>query len=161
MIARTSETETPDLAERSFQVITQILLTLPQAPRRGDAELKDMEFFTLSLLQQRQTMIVGEIQKILGILPAQMSRIIRSLEGRERPLIQCEINPNDKRKINVRLTSEGEHALGDYLSPRLQVLQQLLNRLNTDERHDLANLLQRVTHIMESEMEEADDESDS
>jgi hypothetical protein len=41
-------------------------------------------------------------------LPAQMSRIIRSLEARERPMIVCRINPQDKRKIDVCLTAAGE-----------------------------------------------------
>jgi CRISPR system Cascade subunit CasE len=46
-------------------------------------------------------MIVGDIQRLLGVLPAQMSRIIRSLENRDRPLIACHINPRDKRKVDV------------------------------------------------------------
>lgn len=149
MIAKRVEAQAHELAERSFQVITQILLSLPQGRRRDLGNLKEMEFFTLSILQQNQPMIVGKIQKILGVLPAQMSRIIRSLESRDRPLICCEINPGDKRKINVRLTTAGEKALADYLSPRVEVISDLLEKLNEEDREELAGLLQKLDELVD------------
>src|SRR5438477_9082631 len=104
---------TLDVAHELFEVVTQICLsTLGGRRRLGD--LKEIEFLTLAILQANGTMIVGDIQRILGVLPAQMSRVIRSLENRERPLIQCRINPRDKRKIDVCLTSWGEKSLLEY-----------------------------------------------
>src|ERR1700730_1779812 len=91
-----------DLAQELFQVVTQICLSTLRGRRRA-GDLKEVEFLTLSLLQDHGIMIVGDIQRILGILPAQMSRVIRSLESRERPLIECSINARDKRKIDVEL----------------------------------------------------------
>ena len=41
-------------------------------------------FLTLSLLHHHDTLIVGDIQRQLGVLPAQMSRIIR-VPGDARP----------------------------------------------------------------------------
>src|SRR5271163_371376 len=102
-----------DLAHELFQVVTQICLSTLRGRRRS-GDLKEVEFLTLSLLQAQGIMIVGDIQRILGILPAQMSRVIRSLENRERSLIQCRINSRDKRKIDVELTPNGEKALLDY-----------------------------------------------
>ena len=52
--------------------------------RRRLGDLKEVEFLTLAILQANGTMIVGDIQRILGVLPAQMSRIIRSMEQRPR-----------------------------------------------------------------------------
>ena len=154
MIVNTTQDQDAQLAQRSFHVITQVLLSLPHGRRRELGNLKEMEFFTLSILKQNEPMIVGDIQRILGILPAQMSRIIRSLEGREEPLINCEINPNDKRKINVRLTTAGLNSLNEYLEPRVSVITSLLEKLNEDEREDLSNLLERVEDIMETDLEE-------
>ena len=74
-----------------FQVVTQICLSTLRGRRRA-GDLKEVEFLTLSLLQENGILIVGDIQRMLGVLPAQMSRVIRSLENRERPLIQCRIN---------------------------------------------------------------------
>src|SRR5262245_25850163 len=91
-----------EIAQDLFEVVTHIGLSTLRGRRRV-ADLKEVEFLTLSLLQHRVSMIVGEIQRMLGVLPAQMSRIIRSLEDRDEPLIICRINPRDKRKIDVCL----------------------------------------------------------
>src|SRR6266480_3113198 len=72
-----------EIAHELFQVVTQICLSTLRGRRRA-GDLKEVEFLTLSLLQEHGTMIVGDIQRVLGILPAQMSRVIRSLENRER-----------------------------------------------------------------------------
>src|SRR5437868_8441469 len=117
-----------DIAHELFQLVTQICLSTLRGRRRG-GELKEVEFLTLSLLQTNGTMIVGDIQRLLGILPAQMSRVIRALENRERPLIQCRINTRDKRKIDVVLTGTGEKALLDYQGKRVRRIAEQLQSL--------------------------------
>ena len=144
MIARTSGVGLDELAHRSFQFFTQLSLTLPLGRRRHADDLKELEFLTLAILRQHRTMIVGDIQRILGVLPAQMSRIIRSLEDRATPLIGCQINPHDKRKVDVHLTEAGERALAEYISPRVSALSELLARLSEDEREALALLLDKL-----------------
>src|SRR5205823_4495095 len=118
-------------------------LATPRARRRS-GDLKEVEYLTLALLQQNQSMIVGEIQRLLGVLPAQMSRIIRSLEDRERPLIACRINPQDKRKIDVCLTPAGDKALQDYRTPRIRGIADLLTRLSEDDLEELNRLLDKL-----------------
>ncbi len=144
MIVRSRAVGLDELAHRSFQFFTQLSLTLPLGRRRSEDDLKEMEFLTLAILRQRRTMIVGDIQRLLGVLPAQMSRIIRSLEGREPPLIHCQINPHDKRKVDVHLTDVGEQALADYVSPRVSALVELLGRLSEDEREALGHLIDKL-----------------
>lgn len=148
MIAR-SGLQGDELARRSFQLITQLMLTLPLGRRRSTADLKELEFLTLALLERRQTMIVGDLHRLLGVLPAQMSRIIRSLENRDPPLIACQINPADKRKIDVHLTAAGEHALEDYSSPRIVAIADLLAQLTEDERDEFSHLLERLQELAE------------
>jgi DNA-binding MarR family transcriptional regulator len=94
-------------------------------------------------------MIVGDIQRLLGVLPAQMSRIIRSLEARDRPLIACRINPNDKRKIDVCLTAAGEKALADYREQRVRAIAELLRRLPDDDLGDIHGLLDKLQPLPE------------
>src|SRR5690349_13062007 len=103
MVANGSGTRLEELAQQLFDVVTRFCLTIPRS-RRKLGDLKDIEYLTLSLLHQHEPLIVGDIQRQLGVLPAQMSRIIRALESRERPLITCRINSQDKRKIDVVLT---------------------------------------------------------
>jgi DNA-binding MarR family transcriptional regulator len=138
-----------DVAHELFQLVTQICLSTLRGRRRG-GELKEVEFLTLSLLQTNNTMIVGEIQRLLGILPAQMSRVIRSLENRERALIQCRINPRDKRKIDVALTPAGLQAWQEHQDARLRHIGDLLARLPEEDLEDLHRLLEKVQEILRS-----------
>jgi DNA-binding MarR family transcriptional regulator len=93
-------------------------------------------------------MIVGDIQRLLGVLPAQMSRIIRSLENRDRALIACRINPRDKRKIDVCLTSAGEKALTDYRDASVSRIVELLRHLSEEDQEDLTRSLDKLTEIL-------------
>jgi DNA-binding MarR family transcriptional regulator len=143
MIVSTSALSREDLAHNLLQVVTRFCLAQPRGRRRTGC-LKEVEFLTLAILHQRGTLIVGDIQRMLGVLPAQMSRIIRSLETRDRPLITCRINPADKRKINVTLTAPGVQALTDYQATHLRGIHTLIDRLSEEDREDLARLLDKL-----------------
>lgn len=137
-----------DLALELFDVVTQICLsTLGGRRRHGD--LKEVEFLTLSLLHANGTMIVGDIQRVLGILPAQMSRIIRALETREHPFIECSINPRDKRKIDVVLTAAGERTLLDYQSARIGRIVERLQVLPDEDQEDLIRVFNKLHGLLE------------
>jgi DNA-binding MarR family transcriptional regulator len=143
MVATETVVRVDQVAHGIFNLATQFCLDLPRARRRlGD--LKETEFLTLVILQGQGTMIVGDIQRILGVLPAQMSRVIRSLEEREQPLISCQINPRDKRKIDVCLTIEGERALQEHQTLYVGAINKLLARLNEDDLECLSNVLGKI-----------------
>lgn len=135
-----------DLAQELFQVVTQICLSTLRGRRRlGD--LKEVEFLTLSLLQANGTMIVGDLQRLLGVLPAQMSRVIRALENRDRPFIQCRINPRDKRKIDVGIAPSGEKALLDYQAKRVGRIVERLQSLSEDDQDEMIRTLNKL-HVL-------------
>ena len=148
MVASTAGVRLEEVAQNLFAVITQFCLVAPRGRRRS-GDLKEVEFLALAILSQNQTMIVGEIQRLLGVLPAQMSRIIRSLEARERPLIACRINPQDKRKIDVCLTAAGDKALADYREQRVRAIAELLRRLPDDDLGDIHGLLDKLQPLPE------------
>lgn len=137
-----------DLAHELFEVVTQICLSTLRG-RRRTGDLKEVEFLTLSILQANGTMIVGDIQRLLGVLPAQMSRVIRSLEHREDPLIQCNINTRDKRKIDVVLTAHGEKVLFDYQAIRVGRLVDKLHHLTEDDLEELVRVLSKVRSLLD------------
>jgi DNA-binding MarR family transcriptional regulator len=143
-----SVTRLEDLAHFLFDVVTRFCLAAPRG-RRRTGELKEIEFLALSILHKREKLIVGDIQRQLGVLPAQMSRIIRSLENRERPLITCRINPQDKRKIDVALTPAGLSAFQEYQASRVRTIAALLGRLEVEERDDLQRLLTRLQEALD------------
>jgi DNA-binding MarR family transcriptional regulator len=137
-----------DIAHDLFGVVTQICLSALRGRRRA-GDLKEVEFLTLSILHAQGTMIVGDIQRLLGILPAQMSRVIRALESPERPFIICRINPRDKRKIDVCLTPAGEKVLQDYRGVRVGRIVELLRNLPEEEQEDLVRLLDKLHTLLE------------
>jgi DNA-binding MarR family transcriptional regulator len=148
MIASGSGVRHDELARQLFSVVTQFCLALPRG-RRRPGDLKEIEFLTLAILSGHGTMIVGDIQRLLGVLPAQMSRIIRSLEARDRPLIACRINPQDKRKIDVCLTSAGDKALTEYREYRVRAITDLLRKLPEDDLDDVHRLLEKMQLLTE------------
>jgi len=136
------------IAQDLFEVLTRVyLFTLRGRRRPGD--LKELEYLTLSILQAHQPMIVGNIQRLLGVLPAQMSRIIRSLEARDLPLISCRINTQDKRKIDVTLTDAGEKALALHQEGRIARLTQRLQALADEDQEELVQLVQKLSALLE------------
>jgi len=148
MVANTTAVRLDDVAQGLFSAITQFGLATPRSRRRS-GDLKEVEYLTLSLLQQHHSMIVGDIQRLLGVLPAQMSRIIRSLEARERSLIACRINPHDKRKIDVCLTPAGDKALQDYRAARIRGIVDVLAKLSEDDLEDLSRLLDKLNAALD------------
>lgn len=148
MVASGTGLRLEETARDLFEIVTQLCLAALRGRRRA-GDLKEVEFLTLSILQDHGTMIVGDIQRLLGVLPAQMSRIIRSLENREQPLIACRINPRDKRKIDVCMTSAGEQALVDYQGVRINRIVELLRDLPEDEQDDLNRLVDKLHGLLE------------
>ncbi|MSR32265.1 MAG: MarR family transcriptional regulator [Gemmataceae bacterium] len=135
------------LAQQIVELNNAIALSQPRF-RRQKKGLKEMEFLTLCYLRHRNSMNVGDIQKLLGVLPAQMSRIIRALENRENPYINCKINTMDKRKIDVVLTSAGQKAFESHQNNRVLFVQELVQKLAEDELDDLKRLVDRLTGII-------------
>ncbi|HXG09037.1 MAG TPA: MarR family transcriptional regulator [Gemmataceae bacterium] len=142
-----------EVAHNLFDILTRLALLVPRGRRRA-GDLKEVEFLTLSILHQHGTMIVGDIQRLLGVLPAQMSRIIRSLETHSRPLISCRINPHDKRKIDVCLTATGEKALQEYEAQRVQGITEVLQKLSEEDLENLSQVLDKLHEALERQIRE-------
>lgn len=149
MATGTTSHRIDDIAHELFQVVTQICLSTLRG-RRRTGDLKEVEFLTLSLLQEHGIMIVGDIQRVLGVLPAQMSRVIRALENRERPLIHCRINSRDKRKIDVELTTHGEKTLLEYQGKRVGRIVAQLSDLSEDDQDDLIRALNKLHGLLDT-----------
>ena|SRR5947209_1551166 len=149
MISNSAGMRLTETAHNLFDVMTQFCLVAPRGRRRL-GELKEVEFLTLALLHQHGTMIVGDIQRLLGILPAQMSRIIRGLESHNPPCIQCQINLQDKRKIDVTLTDAGARALSDYEQLRVQGITDVIRNMPEEEREQLNRMVEKLRAALET-----------
>lgn len=116
-------------------------------------DMTEAEFIALDTLTRQGTCTVGQLQKVLDVQPAQMSRIIRSLESKgSRGAVSCALNPKDKRRIDVSITAAGRRVLNDYRNRRLQASKRLLVDLTNNEQDELVKLLDRFDAIMSNRL---------
>ncbi len=148
MIATTTAVRTEEVAQQLCELGARISLA-SQPGRRRIGDLKELEYLTLAILCERGTMIVGDIQRLLGVLPAQMSRIIRSLEAPLRQLIACRINTQDKRKIDVTVTPLGQKALADYQTTRVHRVATRLRDLTEEDQEEMQRALEKILGRLE------------
>jgi DNA-binding MarR family transcriptional regulator len=71
-----------------------------------------------------------------------MTNRIDRLEA--RGLVQRAADPADRRGIQVHLTAHGFELIDRAVVARLQSAEQLVSRLNADERSQLADLLRKL-----------------
>lgn len=141
-------------AEEVFSVSKDFWAFQSRGKGKQHSEITETEFLALDMLSKSQsTLNVGDIQKQIGVLPAQMSRIIRALETKgDQPLIHCEINPQDKRKIDVSLTDAGQKAHQAYREMKLSGIQNMLNDLSEEDRRELIRILRQIGENMRKSM---------
>jgi DNA-binding MarR family transcriptional regulator len=138
MADRTTDESIRKMAEEIFD-LTKLSWRQRLASRhQGEEELSESQFLTLDgIVTRGEPQTVGDLQRAIHVVPAQMSRIIRSLENDfDSPLIRCELNQEDKRKIDVRLTDAGREAYSEFVRSRIGRTLELLSQLEQTDRLD-------------------------
>ncbi|HUW84840.1 MAG TPA: MarR family transcriptional regulator [Phycisphaerae bacterium] len=145
------------LAEEIFELSNLGSRSRAARRRHGAMDLSESEFLTLDTLAKGERMTVGQLQRAIGVLPAQMSRVVRSLESKtDEPLIHCAINPQDRRRIDVTLTEAGRHAYHEYRESRLSGAVEVLAELKDRDRREFMRLLRVIRKLMEQRAGQAD-----
>ena len=137
------------MAEEIFLLTVESWRNRVASKQEAEFDLSESQYLTLDALHQASgPMHVGEIQRGIGVLPAQMSRIIRTLEGGfEQPLIRCELNQADKRKIDVHLTGEGRHYFEEYRGQALRRTVKVLDKLSEEDRRDFVRVCGKIREL--------------
>lgn len=152
-------TTTNSLAEMAEEIFALTVMAWRQrllSRRQSESdELSETQFLTLDNLIRHKTQTVGELQRAIGVLPAQMSRIIRSLENFEKPLIRCELNQTDKRKIDVTLTPAGRKMYEDFRSGRLSSTIEVLTHLPDHDRQEFVRICREIKKLYEQQAQSA------
>jgi DNA-binding MarR family transcriptional regulator len=132
-----------DLAEEVFDLGT--MSSRVRSRSKGavaGGQLTETEFLALDSLAKESPQTVGAIQKTVGVLPAQMSRIVRALEDKDGgPFITCQINPADRRRIDVSITDAGLNAYRAYRQARLGLTVEILRELTVEDRAEFMRLM--------------------
>ncbi len=133
------------MAEEIFELTKIASAARAQARAGNPEELTEAEFLTLDALVRHDTLTVGDIQKRIGVLAAQMSRIIRSLENKNGiALVSCGINPQDRRKIDVKIAPRGRNAHRTYRAARLRFTAAILEKLDPPDRAQFMRILRDI-----------------
>lgn len=147
-----SRKQLEELAEEVFELST--LSSMARARGRGgdaaqDLHISETEFLTLDAIAKAGTVTVGEIQKAIGVLPAQMSRIIKSLETKGGgALVKRAINPKDKRRVDISLSKAGQAAHQAYRNARLTMTVEILSNLNQEDRDNFMRILRYMRTLI-------------
>ncbi|MFQ5489293.1 MAG: MarR family winged helix-turn-helix transcriptional regulator [Phycisphaerae bacterium] len=145
---RTSQDQLNREADEIIQVMTLTSAMRSRAQKGNSDEPSELEFLALDILKNRGTLSVGEIQREIGILPAQMSRLVRSLEAKGGGLVKCAINDKDRRKIDVTLTKAGNQAHQHYVLLRRVTSLEFLKILNAEDRSAFMRVIRQFrTHV--------------
>jgi DNA-binding MarR family transcriptional regulator len=142
--------ELQEFVDELFSISKDFWIAQSRSRGRQETEITETEFLTLDLLIRSEgTLTVGDIQRHIGVLPAQMSRVIRSLESKgDQPLIACKINQSDKRKIDVELTESGRKAHQEYRRVKLGSMEKVLLGLSEQDRKEFMRLLRNIRDTM-------------
>lgn len=136
-----------------FELYRLIAIARTRLPS-GPDDLSETEFLTLDILSKEQPLTIGQIQKRIGVLPAQMSRIIRALEsqGGGKGYVECNINADDRRRIDVMLTKGGRDAFEKYRNVRLGSMREILSVLLPEDRVQFMRILGEIRGSFQKRM---------
>ncbi len=142
------------MAGEIFDLFRLIAVARSRRPA-GPDELSESEFITLDLLAKEQPLTIGEAQKRIGVVPAQMSRIVRALEEQGgRGFVECSINPNDRRRVDISLTKAGQEAHRKFMAARLGSMQEILVALEPDDRQNFMRIMRILTSTFEERLQQ-------
>ena len=139
------QTALNSMAEEIFDLTTLASIRRARSRSSRSGEVSESEFLTLDILAKHQPVTIGEIQKRIGVVPAQMSRIVKGLEDRTpKSYIHCSINAKDRRRIDVAITPEGRSAYEKYRSTRLSSTLDTLSALSPKDLNDFMRVLRKI-----------------
>jgi DNA-binding MarR family transcriptional regulator len=133
------------LALQMFDMTTHAWLATQREKMKGGYDLSESEFLALAALEHVASLSVGELRQHVGVLPAQMSRVIKALEQRyDEKLVLCAINPLDKRKIDVSITPTGRRAVEAYRRAKIMHTVEALESLTDGDLTDFTRILAKI-----------------
>ncbi|MFH1189779.1 MAG: MarR family transcriptional regulator [Candidatus Omnitrophota bacterium] len=120
---------TRDFMKNQGDEFHKIKITLPQ-------------FFVLELLQRSGECRMGDIAKFINVTTAAITGIVDRLV-RDGYALRAS-DPDDRRIVNIKLTSKGAKAVSDMIERRKQVTMSIFRMMSRQERSQYLNILTRI-----------------
>ena len=140
------------MADEIFELYQLVAIARAQNPAGSD-DLSETEYLTLDTLLKGQQLSIGDVQKQIGVVPAQMSRVVRSLETNGgKGYVSCSINPKDRRRVDLSITDSGRQAHEKYRNTRLASMQHVLTIIPPEDRLDFMRILGIIRKAFEKRL---------
>ena len=144
-VKKNRETNLQELALQMFELTRRTWFESQREKLKGGYDLSESEFLALDTLEHIPFMSVGELRRHVGVLPAQMSRVLKALEQRyDEKLVVCSINHTDKRKIDVAITPRGRRAVQAYRRGKIGASIRAMQSLTDRDLTNLATILRKI-----------------
>ena len=131
---KTREQSIRQLALQIFDMSKRTWLESQRERMKGGFDLSESEFLALDALDRVPSLSVGDLRRRVGVLPAQMSRVIKALEQRyDEKLVLCAINRTDKRKIDVSIAPRGRRAVAAYRRAKIMTSIEALSVMSDED----------------------------
>lgn len=126
------------------RMISRLRLEMIEAMDRELApfEITGAQFVILVSLASGLAESASELCKGISYDPGAMTRMIDRLE--QKGLIRRKARPDDRRKVNLELTTEGRAVYPKLRAAAATVQNRFLRGFNNDEVHQLEVFLQRM-----------------
>jgi len=154
LITTQARKELESQADEVFGVTRLVATLRSRMQAKMPEELSEAEFVTLDLLVHQGTMIVGDLQRAVGILPAQMSRLLRGLgEKGGAPFVTSSINSQDRRKVDIQITDAGRAAYERYRTARRTTALEFLEQMGPEDRNNFMRMLRSFRESIDKRMQ--------
>lgn len=104
---------------------------------------------SMSKLEKDGKVNVSDLSKAMRLIPSALSRDLRTLE--KENLVERLPDPEDRRRMNVRMTEFGREVFAQYETALLSYLQCVLDRFGEDNLGSLLVLQQDLLRSFEEE----------
>lgn len=101
-----------------------------------------MSLFFCERMEGRAELNPSEISERQGTSRNTISALIRNLE--EEGLIERDLDKEDRRKFNIRLTEAGRDLVGEHASKHMRIIAGCFSTLNGDEQEALSQILNKL-----------------
>jgi DNA-binding MarR family transcriptional regulator len=153
----------PNIDPQAVRLMDQMHHVSHSLLRIGETSLADSG---LSLAKYRILMSLLKCEKIEGKLdlnPSEISvrqgtsrntisSLISDLEGEQ--LIERRLDPDDRRKFNIRLTEEGREKVHNHAGRHLGAIAQIFGVLQVEEKENLSRILSKLDRSALGQMRE-------
>ena len=110
-----------------------------------EEDITPPHFQIMKLLQESGTMHVAEIGERLHIARPQMTHLIDRLV--ELNIVEREINQEDRRMLNIRLSTKGKKIVKDHDKRILTATTEALSALTSEELQKLSDSVKTLKEI--------------